>query len=308
MTVNSTLSSLSYFILEAYIDLGTLQYFYFAITLTVYTAIVVVNILLIVLICLNRTLREPMYMFLCSLFMNEVYGSLSLFPFLLVQILSDVHAVAAPFCFLQIFCFYSYVNIEFCNLAIMSYDRYFGICCPLKYNSVMTFSRAGLFVVLIWLYSSVRCIINICLSLRLTLCGNVLSSLFCHNYLIVKLACVDTELNNIFGLFSTALSVLVPLLPIIYSYAKILSICFSASSKMRQKAASTCMPHLASLLNFAFGCLFEILQTRFDMTSVPDALRFFLSLYFGILQPLLNPIIFGIRMSKIRNIFKDFLH
>ncbi|KAM4590268.1 olfactory receptor 2K2-like [Fundulus diaphanus] len=307
MILNSTLSPVPYFILDAYINVGPLRYFYFVIALTLYAAIIVVNVLLIVVICVNRSLHEPMYMFLCSLFVNELYGSTSLFPFLLVQILSDVHTVSVPLCFLQIFCFYSYVNVEFCNLAIMSYDRYLAICCPLKYHTLMTFGTAGLFVGVIWL-SSVRCLITIILSLRLTLCGNILSSLYCQNYLIVKLACSNTNLNNIYGLFATTLSVLVPLLPILFSYMKILRICCSASSQTRQKAISTCMPHLVSLLNFTFGCLFEIIQSRFDMINVPSVLRFILSLYFGILQPLLNPIMFGMQMSKIRNICKDFLY
>ena len=241
-----------------------------------------------------------MYVFLCSLFVNELYGSTGLFPFLLVQILSDVHTVSRPVCFLQIFCLYTYANVEFCNLAVMSYDRYLAICCPLQYNARMTANKAVTFIIVLWVYSSVKCLVTLLLNIRLPLCGNVLNNLYCHNYLIVKLACSETTVNNIYGLFGVFITVLVPLLPILFSYTKILKVCFSGSKQMRQKAVSTCTPHLVSLLNFSFGCLFEILQIRFDMTHLPKVLRLILSLYFSLLQFLLNPVMFGIQMSKLR--------
>ncbi|XP_070761299.1 olfactory receptor 2A14-like [Enoplosus armatus] len=304
MMLNSTSSTLSYFTLGAYMHVGSLRYFCFMITALLYIVIVIANTSLIVLICMNRSLHEPMYLFLCSLFVNELYGSTGFFPFLLVQILSDVHTVSAPICFLQIFCLYTYAHVQFCTLAIMSYDRYLAICCPLQYNTRMTFNKAVIFIIMVWLYSFVKFLITLSLTIRLTLCGNIINSLYCHNYLVVKLACSDINVNNIYGLVGIVVTILVPLLPILFSYMKILNVCFSGSKQTRQKAVSTCMPHLVSLLNFSFGCCFEILQSRFDMTGVPSMLRIILSLYFLIIQPLLNPIMYGLQMSKIRKTYK----
>ncbi|XP_063762980.1 olfactory receptor 10A6-like [Eleginops maclovinus] len=304
---NSTSLTVSYFILGAYLHVGYLRYLYFMITALLYIVIVVANTALIVVICVNRSLHEPMYLFLCSLFVNELYGSTGLFPFLLLQILSDIHTVSAPLCFLQIFCLYTYGGIEFCNLAVMSYDRYLAICYPLQYNTRMTSHKAAIFIILVWLYSFVKFLITLSLNLRLTLCGNTINGLNCNNYLVVKLACSDTQVNNIYGLFGTILSVLVPLLPILFSYIRILRVCFSGSKQARQKAVSTCTPHLVSLLNFSFGCGFLILQSRFDMSGVPSVLRIILSLYFLLMQPLMNPVMYGLQMSRIRNICKHVL-
>ncbi|XP_031166328.1 olfactory receptor 11A1-like [Sander lucioperca] len=298
MMVNSTSS---YFILSTYLNVGTLKYLYFMFTGMLYILIIITNTSLIVVICMNRSLHEPMYLFLCSLLVNELYGSTGLFPFLLVQILSDIHTVSASLCFLQIFCLYTYAHVEFCNLAIMSYDRYLAICYPLQYNTRMTYNKAIIFIIVIWLYSFVKFLITLSLNIHLTLCGNTINSLYCHNYLVAKLSCSDVKVNNIYGLFGTVLTILVPLLPILFSYMKILKVCFSGSKQTRQKAVSTCTPHLASLLNFSFGCCFEILQSRFDMTSVPSVFRIIFSLYFLIIQPLLNPVMYGLQMSKIRN-------
>ncbi|XP_008313694.2 LOW QUALITY PROTEIN: olfactory receptor 4C3-like [Cynoglossus semilaevis] len=300
-------TSTPFFLLGAYLDVGfEMNYLYFTILAMIYTSIVVSNTCVIVVICMNRSLHEPMYLFLCSLFVNELYGSTALFPFLLIQVLSDVHTVPRSLCFLQVFCIYTYANIEICNLAVMSYDRYVAICCPLQYNRRMTTLRALVFITVVWLYSFIKFLITLSLNLRLTLCGNVINNVCCTNYLIVKLACSDITVNNIYGLFGIVLSVVIPLFLILFSYLRIFKVCFSGSKQTRQKALSTCSPQLVSLINFSFGCLFEIVQSRFDMRAVPKTLKIFLSVYFLIIQPILNPLMFGLQMSKIKNACQHF--
>ncbi|XP_041795879.1 olfactory receptor 11A1-like [Chelmon rostratus] len=298
LMTNST--QVSSFTLVAYFDTGLFKYLYFMIVMSLYIFILVANLLLIVVICMNRSLHEPMYLFLCSLFVNELYGSTGLFPFLLLQILSDVHTVSASCCFLQIFCIYSYGSIEFLNLAVMSYDRYLAICCPLQYNSRMTANKVAILVALIWFLIFLVNVATLPLIVPLRLCGNTINKVYCDNHSIVKLACSDTRLNNIYGLIVSSLSVFGPLLLIFYTYVRILQVCFSGSKQTRQKAVSTCTPHLASLLNFSFGACFEILQSRFNMNFVPNVLRIFLSLYFLTCPPLFNPVMYGLKLSKIR--------
>ncbi|XP_038548588.1 olfactory receptor 10J5-like [Micropterus salmoides] len=301
--INST--QVSYFILAAYFDTGLYKYIYFMVIMSLYMLIVGANLLLIVVICMNRSLHEPMYLFLCSLFVNELYGSTGLFPSLLVQILSDIHTVSAPFCFLLNFCLNFYAGVGFTNLAVMSFDRYLAICCPLQYNIQMTSYKIAMLIALTWLYALLVCLIMISLTNSLKLCGNIIEKVYCDNYSIVKLACSDTTINNIYGLFMISFTILCPVCLIFYTYIKILKVCFSGSKQTRQKAVSTCTPHLASLLNFSFGAFFEIVQSRFNMNHVPIVLRFFLSLYFLTCQPLLNPLLYGLNMSKIRNICKS---
>ncbi|XP_067364387.1 olfactory receptor 4B13-like [Channa argus] len=292
------------FSLAAYFDTGISKYLYFMIIMCLYILIVCSNLLLIVVICMNRSLHEPMYIFLCSLFVNELFGSTALFPFLLIQILSDIHTVFAPFCFLQVFCVYIYGCVEFTNLAIMSYDRYLAICYPLQYNTHMTSTKVTLLIAVTWLPPFVAVFVTICLTASLQLCGNIINQVYCDNYSIIKLACSDTSVNNIYELIAAPLIVYTPIFVILYTYMKILKVCFSGSKQTRQKAVSTCTPHLTSLMNFSFGVSFEILQSRFNMGSLPNILRILLSLYFLTFQPLLNPVMYGLNMSKIRIISK----
>ncbi|KAM4566958.1 olfactory receptor 4B13-like [Odontesthes bonariensis] len=304
--VNST--QVSYFTLTAYFDTGRLKHLYFLVVLTLYILIISSNVLLIVVISVNRSLHEPMYMFLCSLFVNELYGSSGLFPFLLIQILSDVHTVSAPLCFLQVFCLHSYGGVEFFTLAIMSYDRYLAICYPLHYNIRMTSNKIAVLTAVLWVYPFLSNVFLVfVLTVPLQLCGNLINKVYCDNYYIVKLACSDTTVNNICGLVKMFTVILGLIVLIIYTYIRILKVCFSGSKQTRQKVFSTCTPHLASLLNFSFGAFFEIVQSRFNLSRLPNMLRIFLSLYWLTCQPLVNPVLYGLKMSKIRNACKDLL-
>ncbi|XP_026234924.1 olfactory receptor 11A1-like [Anabas testudineus] len=298
--INST--RVSHITLAAYFEAGVLKYFYFMVIMSLYIFIICANLLLIVVITTNRSLHEPMYMFLCSLFVNELFGSTGLFPFLMVQILSDIHTVSVSFCLLQIFYFYSYAHVEFCNLAVMSYDRYLAICFPLQYNTRMTLNKVAMLVALLWIYPFIEVTVLTSLTARLQLCGNSINKVYCDNYSTVKLACSDTSVNNIFGIVYIFTILFAVIILIVYTYMKIIKVCFSGSKQTRQKAFSTCTPHLASLLNFSFACFFEMLQSRFDMNSLPNMLRIFLSLYFLTCQPIFTPILYGLQMSKIRTL------
>uniref|UniRef100_UPI0037E743D6 olfactory receptor 11A1-like n=1 Tax=Semicossyphus pulcher TaxID=241346 RepID=UPI0037E743D6 len=305
MMMNS--SQVSFFTFSGYLDIGLLKYVFFSVLMCLYISIICANLLLIVVICRNRSLHEPMYLFLCSLCVNELYGSTGLFPLLLVQILSDVHTVPAPLCFLQIFCLYMYVNVQFYNLAVMSYDRYLAICFPLQYNTCMTLHKVAILIAVIWLFPVVVIVVMISLNASLQLCGNVIDRLFCDNYSLVKLACYDTTVNNVYGLIYTFTVLFGLTVLILYTYTKILKVCFSGSKQTRQKAVSTCTPHLASLLNFSCGCFLEIVQSRLNMSGAPIMVRIFLSLYFLVCQPLYNPVLYGLNLTKIHIICKSLL-
>uniref|UniRef100_A0A672H9B7 Olfactory receptor n=1 Tax=Salarias fasciatus TaxID=181472 RepID=A0A672H9B7_SALFA len=292
ITMNST--QITFFSFSAYFDTGRLKYLYFLVVMFIYSFIMFSNLLLIVVICVNRTLHEPMYLFLVSLFVNELCGSSGLFPLILVQILSDSHTVSVPLCFLQIFSLHFYGSVELFTLGAMSYDRYVAICCPLQYNVLMSLRKVWAMTASVWLYSVLATLAMLSLSGPLQLCGNIIHKVYCDNFSVVKLSCYDTTINNIYGLLYIFTVIAGLFLMILYSYVRILRVCLSGSHRTRQKALSTCTPHLSSMINFCFGAFFEIVQGR-----VSSALQIFLSLYTLTCQPLFNPSMYGLNLSKI---------
>ncbi|XP_037533847.1 olfactory receptor 10A6-like [Nematolebias whitei] len=302
------LTNVSYFILSAYIDTGVLKYLFFSVVLFLYGLIICCNVVLIVVICVNRSLHEPMYMFLCSLFVTELYGSSGLFPFLLVQILSDVHTVSVPLCFLQLFCLYSYGSVEFFTLAVMSYDRYVAICFPLQYNTLMTSNKTVRLVVVMWCYPFFNYVIMVSMTARLQLCGNIINKIYCDNPSILKLACFNITIINVYAIFNMFQLLFIPAMLILYTYMSIIKVCISGSKQTRQKAVSTCTPHLISLFNFFFGCFLEMLENKLNMSSSHGMLRVLGNsavAYLTTCQTLFNPVLYGLKMSKIRSSCKS---
>nr|XP_029537483.1 olfactory receptor 11A1-like [Oncorhynchus nerka] len=289
------------FRLAAYGDIGQLKYCYFAVVTVLYLVIILANTLLIGVICIERSLHEPMYLFLCALFVNQLYGSTGLFPAFMFYLLSDTQYISLLYCYLQIYVLYTCALTEFSNLAVMSYDRYISICYPLQYNNIMTPKTICGLILLSCLSSFFLMAIIISLSLRLQFCGNILDRLYCDNYSVVKLACSNTMLNNIWGLVVTVLYISCTIFPTIYSYVRILQICLKSSKETKQKAFNTCTPHIASLLNFLFGWLFVILQGRYETADLSPIFRTILFVYFLICPPIFNPLMYGVRMVKIRH-------
>ncbi|XP_070771073.1 olfactory receptor 4K1-like [Enoplosus armatus] len=296
------------FVLSMYTNIGNLKYLYFTLAMLFYISVIFANAVLIVIIYVDRNLHEPMYLFLCSLFVNEIYGSTSLLPCLMVHILSETHEISAFYCFLQIFNIHTYVAIEFGTLTIMAYDRYICICKPLHYNVIITKRKVQKVILVIWIVSFVEVGVLLSFTIRLKRCGTVINKVFCAHHLVVELSCssdrtVSLIHDLVFGLIFT---VAAPVSYISFTYVKIFAVCLKASRETKMKAFETCTPHFVSLISFVFACFYSLITQRFDMFSVPYPLCVFLSMYVVIIQPLQNPIMYGLKLSKIRHACKHF--
>ncbi|KAF7647414.1 hypothetical protein LDENG_00172060 [Lucifuga dentata] len=297
------------FVLAMYGNLGNMKYLYFSLALLLYLAVIAVNAVLILVIYMDRNLHEPMYLFLCNLSANEVYGSTSLLPCLMAQILSDTHEISFFYCFLQIFNIHTYVAIEYGTLTIMAYDRYVCICKPFHYNVIVTKRLVQKVIVVIWIASFVEVGVLLSFTIRLKRCKNVINKVFCAHHLVVELSCspdrtVSLVHDLVFGLLFT---VVAPMIFISYTYGKILSVCLKGSAETKRKALDTCTPHFASLTSLLFACFYSLISQRFDMRVVPYPLCVILSMFVVMVQPLLSPLMYGLKLSKIKTAFNKFL-
>ncbi|XP_069001773.1 olfactory receptor 52Z1P-like [Embiotoca jacksoni] len=285
--------------LSEYYGMEGLRSVYFSIFLILYITIIAENVVLIGVIYREKTLRGPMYLLLCNLAVNGLYGSTALLPAVLVNVLSHIYEISLSFCQTQVYAIHTYAMTEFTILAVMSYDRYVAICYPLSYHAIMS-QKVGKLIVFMWLYPLLAFLIVFMLTVQLPYCERTIEKVYCLNYLLVRLACTNTFIVNMVGLLSVVLYTIPQVIMIFYSYAHILKICVLSFSKSKFKALRTCTPHLLAIINYSFGCFFEIGQGRFDSSHLSYHTRLFLSMYFLIFPPLLNPVIYGLSIKLIR--------
>ncbi|XP_051734836.1 olfactory receptor 52Z1P-like [Ctenopharyngodon idella] len=304
MTNSSTVSSV---MLEVLYRMEDLKYLYFMIFFVLYMFVFFANTTLIFIIITDKALHKPMYVFLCNLAVNGIYGGTALLPSLMGTLMSPSHEVSLACCKAQTYFLHTYAIIEFTILSVMSYDRYVAICYPLQYHSIMTITRVYKLIAFSWGYPLVAFALFFILTLRLTICRNIIERVYCSNYSLVKLSCDDTNVVSAIGLFSVVVYTFPQLAMTLYSYGHILKICFTATKKSKIKALKTCTPHLFAILNYSVGCFFEIVQSRFDTRYIPFETQIVMSLYFLIFPPILNPAIYGLSVQALRaNIFRLF--
>ncbi|XP_064159699.1 olfactory receptor 4C6-like [Anguilla rostrata] len=286
------------FILQRLNETMSTKHAYFAVTLLVYLFIIFVNLTLIVTIILERTLHEPMFIFLCSLCVNGILGACTFYPKILVDLSSDLSVTSYKACLTQIFVLYTYLSCELHTLAIMAYDRYIAICKPLNYHSIITPRKVMILLLFIWLLSICESAFAAVLIARVPICGFHIDKIYCTVWAMAKLSCVDTTVSNVYGTVLSGFHVAQVLL-ILISYVDIVKASVR-SQKERNKFMQTCLPHLISLANFSVAAAFDLMYARYGPTNRLHALRNFMSLEYLIVPPILNPLIYGLKLNQIR--------
>ncbi|XP_076832097.1 olfactory receptor 4S1-like [Brachyhypopomus gauderio] len=289
------------FVLHGLNDTKTNKHIYFAFGLIVYIITLFVNVMLVITVILDKTLHEPMYLFICNLYINGIGGASAFYPKILADLFSDTHVISYTGCLIQICAIYWYLFCEFTSLTIMAYDRYLAICKPLEYHSIMTHQMVVKLLVCTWLFSLLETSVGTVLTAQLTLCGNEIDKLYCFNWDVVKLSCTDITLNSLYG-YILILSHASQFIFIIISYINIIKASLKSKTE-RVKFMQTCLPHLITLSNFTFSLLLDVLCARYGKGERLQALRNILGIEFLVVPPLLNPIIYGIRMTQIRSQF-----
>ncbi|XP_037391475.1 olfactory receptor 6N2-like [Pygocentrus nattereri] len=288
----------TFLLLEGHVELEKYRYFYFVIALAVYILIICFNTVVIFIIYSDKLLHEPMYIFIAALLFNSLFGAAVLYPKLLSDLLSAKQVTSYHACMLQAFCIYTYGISEFTLLSAMAYDRYVSICKPLQYATLVKMSTVKKLLFFCWFAPSFEIGLLVILTSRLQLCKYKLDRIYCNNYAIVKLSCGDITVNNSYGLFVLCVAVFPPLIFIIYSYVRILNVCLKNSKEFRRKALQTCFPHLFIFISFTVTTCFEVINSRLE-GNVPHIINMIISVENGVIPPLINPIIYGLKLQEI---------
>ena len=239
------------------------------------------------------------FIFLCVILLSMEFMAAYLYfhHYLLIWCLIHISLAA---CLLQIFCIHTYGSVEFIVLALMGYDRYVAICHPLHYHQIMLHKKVCILIALSWICPCILFGLYFILTIQHTFCDRVIEKVYCINFELVKRSCFETYFQSKVGFVVTFFLIVPQLLLILFPYVQILRICLYASKESQTKAIQICTPHLVAVINYVVGCFFEIIQSRFNMSHVPYKVCIFMSLYFLMFPPILNPVIYGISIQAIR--------
>ncbi|XP_034417811.1 olfactory receptor 6N2-like [Cyclopterus lumpus] len=289
-----------YFNLTMFVNIGNYRYPAFVLCLLLYAFIVLANLVVIVLISREKTLHEPMYIFIMCLSINSLYGSAGFFFRFLRDLLSDTHLIPRTACFTQIYVIYTYASYELTLLGIMAYDRYVAICQPLNYHNKITSKMVSKLIAFAWIYPGFSVAACVHLASSLPLCGNKIPKVFCANWPVVKLSCVSTVINNLVGMFVSTSTVFLPLAFVMYTYIRILLLCRKRSAGFKSKVIQNCLPHIVTFVNYAITVFCDVALSRINLEALNPFLAIILSLEFVVIPPIVNPLVYGLKLPKIR--------
>ncbi|KAL1785379.1 olfactory receptor 4B1-like [Sigmodon hispidus] len=269
----------------------------FVLFLPVYLATVLGNGLIVVTVGISKSLRSPMYIFLSSLSVVEICYSSTVVPKVITDLLAKVKTVSLKGCLAQKFFFHFLGVAEILLLVVMAYDHYVAICKPLHYMNIMSLQVCHMLVAGSWLGGLIHFIIQILITIPLPFCGpNVIDHYFCDLQPLFKLACTDIFLESITVMANSGLIALCSFLVLVTSYVIILVNLRNHSAEGRRKALSTCASHITVVILFFGPAIF--LYMRPSSTFTEDKL---VAIFYTIITPMLNPIIYTLRTSEVKN-------
>ncbi|XP_056245486.1 olfactory receptor 2T27-like [Seriola aureovittata] len=289
--------NITYITLGGHVEVHKYRYLYFMVVFIVYILIICSNSAIVYLIWIHQNLHEPMYVFIAALLINSVVLSTNIYPKLLIDFLSEKQIISYEACLVQYFLFYTLIGSEFLLLAAMSYDRYVSICKPLQYPTIMRKTTIKVFLALAWLFPPCQLVGIAAMSANQKLCDFTLKVIYCNNS-IYKLFCVSSKAISTYGVFIFLNLGCFPLLFIVFTYTRILIVCYQSCGEVRNKAAQTCLPHLLVLINYFFLISYDVITVRLE-SDFPKTVRLIMTLQLVLYNPLFNPIIYGLKMREI---------
>ncbi|XP_057553591.1 olfactory receptor 5H8-like [Hippopotamus amphibius kiboko] len=270
----------------------------FLLFLVIYLITIMGNLGLIVLIWNDPHLHIPMYLFLGNMAFVDAWVASTVTPKMLVNFFAKSKMISFTECKIQFFSLAICVTIECFLLATMAYDRYVAICKPLLYSVIMTNRLCIWLLVLSFLGGLFHAIIHDAFLFRLTFCNSIIvHHFYCDIMPLFKISCTDPSIN-ILMLFIFAGSIQVLTISIVLvSYTLVLfTILKKKSVQGIRKAFSTCGAHLLSVSLYYGPLLFMYVRPRSAQGDDEDMMD---SLFYTVIIPLLNPIIYSLRNKKV---------
>nr|XP_003423102.1 olfactory receptor 2L13-like [Loxodonta africana] len=260
------------------------------------------NSTMIYLICMDSRLHTPMYFLLSQLSLMDLMYISTIVPKMIHNFLSGHIGISFLGCGFQNF-FVTMAGSEGLLLASMAYDRYVAICHPLHYPNRMSRRMCVQMIIGSWILGSINSSAHTAYILHIPYCrSRAIDHFFCDIPAMVSLACMDTWDYEYMVFVSTSLFLLLPFLGITASYGRVLLAVYHMRSKEgRKKAFTTCSAHLTVVTFYYVPFVYTYLQPRNVHSPAQDKI---LAVFYTILTPMLNPIIYSLRNKEVLGAMK----
>ncbi|XP_070604732.1 olfactory receptor 5F1-like [Erythrolamprus reginae] len=300
------------FILTGLTEDSKLQLILFGAFSAVYTLTVVGNLSMIILIRISPSLHTPMYFFLTSLSLLDICYSSCVTPKFLSNLLKEKKIISYEGCLTQLYFYALFATTECYILAVMAYDRYVAICSPLLYMMIMSQRKYVQLLTISCIAGIINTTIHTMAATRLSFCGpNLIKSFYCEGPPLFALSCSDVSLNYLlifvfvgFNLFTTSFIVLTSYAYILVTILTLLFWLKLHSAASQRKAFSTCTSHLTVVTIF-YGCfIFMYMRPGSRQNLLLDQIA---SVFYVVVTPMLNPLIYSMRNQEVRGAFRNIL-
>lgn len=296
-------SSPKEFILLGFSDRAWLQMPLFVVLLISYTITIFGNVSIMMVCILDPKLHTPMYFFLTNLSILDLCYTTTTVPHMLVNIGYNKKTISYAGCVAQLIIFLALGATECLLLAVMSFDRYVAICRPLHYVVIMNYWFCLRMAAFSWFTGFSNSVLQSSLTLNMPRCGHQeVDHFFCEVPALLKLSCADTKPIEAELFFFSVLILLIPVTLILISYGFIAQAVLKIrSAEGRRKAFGTCGSHMVVVSLFYGTAIYMYLQPP---SSTSKDWGKMVSLFYGIITPMLNPLIYSLRNKDMKEAFK----
>ncbi|XP_003773983.1 putative olfactory receptor 5AK3 [Sarcophilus harrisii] len=296
-------STVTEFILLGFMIRQDLQYVLFLVFLFVYVISVVGNVGIILIIKTDSHLHTPMYFFLQHLaFVDFCYTS-AITPKMLQNFLVSHKSISFSGCLMQFFVYATFATADCYILAAMAIDRYVAICNPLHYPVVMSQRACNQLVAVSYVMGSLNASIHTGFTFSLFFCNsNTINHFFCDVPLVLPLSCSTIDINVMLLIVCVGFNLISTVMVVFFSYVYIVAAILRMSSAAgRHKAFSTCASHLTAVTIYYGTLSYMYLQPSSSESQENDKIA---SVFYGIIIPMLNPLIYSLRNKEVQEVLK----
>lgn len=294
------------FILVGFSDRPQLEIILFAFILIFYILTLAGNTAIILLSVVDSRLHTPMYFFLGNLSFLDLCFTTSIVPQLLWNLWGPEKTITYHGCVAQLYIYMVLGSTECVLLAVMSYDRYVAVCRPLHYTAVMHSHLCLQLVTVAWCCGFLNSFVMCPQTMHLSRCGRCeVDHSLCEMPALIAISCEDTMLVEAFAFVLGVALLLVPLSLILISYGMITAAVLRIKSAAgRKKAFNTCSSHLTVVILFYGTIIYMYLQPA---NSYSQDQGKFLTLFYTIVTPSVNPLIYTLRNKDVKGAMRKLL-